>query len=76
MDKPEAARAMVQKVFELCAQLKKISALGKRFPEISHPNYRRIWVKPVWIYYRMESRRIYIPHIRRAEKRFDLDDII
>ena|SRR5258708_26849101 len=71
LDKPEAARAVVKRVFEETDRLGDLPRLGRVIPEFRHPDYRQLWVKPTWIYYRASADAVYILHIRRAEMPLD-----
>jgi toxin ParE1/3/4 len=75
LDKPDAAAAVVQKVVEVTDRVVQFAKLGKKIPEFQHTNYRQMWIKPCWIYYRIEGPRIYILHVRRGEKQFRSEDI-
>ena len=75
LDKPEPAAALVRKIFNLTDHLERFTRLGRRVPEFPHPAYHQVWVKPCWIYYRVERDHIYILHVRRAEKPLRLDDL-
>ena len=46
LDKPEAARAVVQQVFAATDRIERFVKLGRRIPEFKHPNYRQIWILP------------------------------
>jgi toxin ParE1/3/4 len=76
LDKPAVATALVQKVFALTDTLGKFTRLGRPIPEFHYPNYCQVWIKPGWIYYRTEARRVYILHVRRAEKLLRLNDLL
>ena len=76
LDKPEAARAVVRKVFAATDDLRKFKALGKPVPEFRHPAYRQLWVAPVWIYYRVERSQVVILHVRRAERPLRVEELV
>jgi toxin ParE1/3/4 len=75
LDKPDAARAVVRQVFDTADQVERFVRLGRRIPEFRHPNYRQIWIKPCWVYYRLDAGKVYILHVRRAEKPFMVEDL-
>ena len=75
LDKPEAARAVVQSVIAATDHLGRFTRLGRPIPEFPHPSYRQVWIKPCWIYYRSTDKKVYILHVRRAEKLLRLEDI-
>lgn len=76
LDKPDAARAVVSKVFEATDQLGQFQALGQKIPEFDHPAYRQLWIRPCWIYYRVEDQRVIILHVRRAERPLRIDELL
>jgi plasmid stabilization system protein ParE len=76
LDKPEAARAVATRVFSATDQLESFIRLGRPIQEFDHKNYRQVWVKPCWIYYRTDGESIYILHVRRAEKLLKIEDLI
>jgi toxin ParE1/3/4 len=76
LDKPEAARAVASRVFAATDQLEGFVRLGRPVPEFVHRNYRQVWIKPCWIYYRMRGQSVYILHVRRAEKPLEIEDLI
>lgn len=75
LDKPDAARTMVQRVSAVTDQVERFVKLGRPIPEFRHPHYRQIWIKPCWIYYRVTGERVYILHVRRAEKPFKPEEL-
>jgi plasmid stabilization system protein ParE len=75
LDKPMVAADLVQKVFDLTDHLERFTRLGRPIPEFPQENYRQVWIKPCWIYYRAEAKRVYILHVRRAEKPLRLEDL-
>lgn len=76
LDKPDAAKAVVRRVIELTDQVQKFTKLGRPIPELRHPNYRQVWILPCWVYYRTEGDRVFVLHVRRAERPLRLDDLI
>ena len=76
LDKPEAAKAVVRRIFQTTDQVAHFSRLGRPVPEFPHPLYRQVWLKPCWIYYRIEEKNIFVLHVRRAEKPFRLEDLL
>ena len=75
LDKPEAARVVAIRVFSATDQLESIIRLGRPIRECAHKNYRQVWVKPCWLYYRVDGESVYILHVRRVEKPLKLDDL-
>ncbi len=76
LDKPEAAEAVAQRVFSATDNLKSFLRLGRPIPEFLHENYRQVWLKPCWLYYRIEKKNIIILHVRRAEQFFQTDALL
>lgn len=76
LDKPEAARAVAARVFAATDQLKRFVLLGRPIREFVHNNYRQVWIKPCWLYYRIHEDSVYILHVRRAEKPLRTEDLI
>lgn len=68
LDKPEAARQLVQKVAATVERLQKFPLLGSRPPELGGLPYRQMIVPPCRIFYRIEKKTIYIVHILRGEQ--------
>ncbi|HEY1792851.1 MAG TPA: type II toxin-antitoxin system RelE/ParE family toxin [Opitutaceae bacterium] len=75
LDKPEAARMVVARVFEATDRVEQFVKLGRRVPEFPRTNYRQVWINPCWVYYRIDGERIYVLHVRRAEKLFRPEDL-
>ena len=76
LDKPEAAKAVVRRIFEVTDHLERFIRLGRPIPELPHPAYRQVWQKPCWIYYRVEGDTVYILHVRRGEKPLRVEDLL
>lgn len=76
LDKPDAARAVVRRIFDATDDLRRFKALGKRVPEFDHPTYRQVWMKPCWIYYRIDGETVVILHVRRAERPLRIEDLL
>lgn len=76
LDKPDAARAVVQKIVDLTDHLERFKRMGRKIPEFPHPTYRHVWIRPGWIYYRIDGDDVYILHVRRAEKPFRIEDMM
>jgi len=76
LDKPDAAKAVVQKIVDLTDHLERFKRMGRKIPEFPHPTYRHVWIRPCWIYYRIDGDDVYILHVRRAEKTFRIEDMM
>jgi len=75
LDKPDAARGVVRRVFDATDRLEHFKKLGRGVPEFPHPNYRQVWIRPCWIYYRIDGEDVRILHVRRAEQPFRIEDL-
>jgi plasmid stabilization system protein ParE len=67
LDKPEAARQLVQRVFRHVEQLAIHPESGSRPPELRKSRYRQIVEPPCRVFYRCDKRRVYILHGMRGE---------
>jgi plasmid stabilization system protein ParE len=76
LDKPEAAEAVVHRVFSATDNLKSFLRLGRMVPEFPHEDYRQVWSKPCWLYYRIESEKAVLLHVRRADHFFHPDELL
>jgi plasmid stabilization system protein ParE len=76
LDKPEAARAVAKRIMGTTDHLERFLLLGRPIQEFAHKNYRQAWIKPCWLYYRVEEGDVYILHVRRAEKSLSIEDLI
>ncbi len=76
LDKSLAAEAVAHRVFSATDNLKSFLRLGRPIPEFPHENYRQVWIKPCWLYYRLEKESVVILHVRRAEQFFQTDDLL
>ena len=70
LDKPDAARRYVQRVFRQVERLADFPNSGSIPPEIPHLPYRQIIVPPCRIFYRMDGHTILIVFVMRAEQLF------
>jgi len=76
LDKPDAARAVVRRITEATDQLQCFRLMGRTIPEFPHPNYRQAWIRPCWVYYRIDGKDVRILHVRRAEQQFRIEDLL
>lgn len=70
LDKPEAARQLVQRVFQRVEQLEAHPESGSRPKELRGSQYRQIIEPPCRIFYRYDGRRVYILFVMRGEMLF------
>lgn len=68
LDNPEAARRLVQKIFEHVGHLERQPRLGSKPPELKGWRYRQIVEPPCRIFYREDSGRVFILHVMRSER--------
>jgi plasmid stabilization system protein ParE len=65
---PDAARALVQRVFHHVDQLIEHPRSGSKPPELRGWRYRQIVELPCRVFYREDSNRVFILHAMRAER--------
>jgi addiction module RelE/StbE family toxin len=70
LDKPEAARQLVQRVFQHVEHLSGHPKSGSRPPELKGWRYRQIVEPPCRIFYRIDGDRVYILYVMRGERLF------
>src|SRR3982751_4974020 len=68
LDNPEAARRLVQKIFEHVDHLESHPRLGSKPEELKGWRYRQIVEPPCRIFYREDSGRVLILHVMRSER--------
>lgn len=76
LDKPEAARRFVQRVFERIEQLATHPKSGSVPAELKGTPYRQLVIPPVRIFYRAQSEVVYIVYVMRGERLFRNDDLM
>ena len=76
LDKPEAAKAVASRIIETTDHLERFLQLGRPIKEFPRKEYRQVWIKPCWLYYRVHGADVYILHVRKAEKPLRTDDLI
>ncbi|MCI0420245.1 MAG: type II toxin-antitoxin system RelE/ParE family toxin [Acidobacteria bacterium] len=69
LDKPEAARHLVQRVFRHVEQLAEHPESGSRPNELRRSRYRQVVEPPCRIFYRYDGERVFILHVMRGEMR-------
>lgn len=70
LDKPDAARQLVRRVFQHVEQLSDHPKSGSRPPELKGWRYRQIVEPPCRIFYRIDGDRVYILYVMRGERLF------
>jgi len=70
LDNPEAARRLVQRVFQHVEQLAEHPESGSRPRELRKSRYRQIVEPPCRVFYRYDGERVFILYVMRGEMRF------
>lgn len=68
IDSPEAAAGVVRRVYAHVAQLAEHPRSGRRLPELKRSRYREIVEPPCRVFYRVDSQRVMVIHVMRAER--------
>ena len=68
LDKPSAAKGLVQEVFKSVKSLKKFPQSGRIPPELPKSDYRELVVGPCRIFYRVEKNKVFILYVMRSER--------
>jgi plasmid stabilization system protein ParE len=76
LDKPDAARQLVQRVFQHVEQLATQPESGSKPKELRGLPYRQIVEAPCRIFYRYDGKRVYILYIMRGEMLFRRSKLI
>ncbi len=69
LDNPEAARGLVQRVFQHVEQLADYPESGSRPRELRGSRYRQIVEPPCRVFYRYDGKRVFILYVMRGEMR-------
>ena len=69
LDKPDAARRYVQRVFQAVERLAMFPKSGSIPPEIPHLPYRQVVVPPGRVFYRIDQEDILVIFVMRSEER-------
>jgi toxin ParE1/3/4 len=75
LDKPEAARKLVQRVFQKVESLADFPEIGSCPQELVGTFYRHLVIPPLRIFYRLESDTVFIVHVMRGERLFRMEDL-
>jgi len=70
LDKPDAAKRYVQRVFEAVDRLERFPNSGSIPPEIPDLSYRQVVVPPCRIFYRAEKEHVFILYVMRSDRLF------
>lgn len=67
LDDPQAARGLVQRVFQRVDQLVELPESGSRPPEMRQSRYRQIVEPPCRVFYRYDGVRVFVLYVIRGE---------
>lgn len=76
LDDPQAAKRVVRRAFEKTDQLEQFPESGSKPRGLKGTSYRRLVSKPILIYYRIEREVVFIVHVVKEERKFDLSRIV
>jgi len=68
LDEPDAASALVERVFEHVEHLQSYPESGSRPPELKRSRYRQIVEPPCRVFYRYDGERVYVLYVMRSEQ--------
>ena len=71
IDKPDAARGYVQRVFTATERLQQFPTSGSQIPEIPDLPYRQLVVPPCRVLYKISGTKILILSVMRSERQFE-----
>ena len=75
LDKPEAAKRLIQQVLARVEQLALFPLSGGKPRELAGTPYRQLVINPLRLYYRVAGGRVLIVHVMRGEREFRLRDL-
>ncbi len=76
LDDPQAARRLVQRVFQHVEQLAEHPESGPRPPEMQRSRYRQIVEAPCRVFYRYGGTRVFVLFVMRGEMRLRKTQLI
>jgi toxin ParE1/3/4 len=76
LENPEAARQLVQRIFQHVEQLAVHPKSGSKPPELKGWRYRQIIEPPCRVFYRQDDDVVYILYVMRSERLFSSDALI
>ena len=68
LDRPEAAKALVKKVFQKVSALRRFPKMGSIPRELTDLTYRQLVVPPCRVFYKVEGKHVYILYVMRSER--------
>ncbi|MDX2426401.1 MAG: type II toxin-antitoxin system RelE/ParE family toxin [Cycloclasticus sp.] len=69
LDKPTAARNLVQNIFTETERLENFPSSGRSPPELKKLRYKEIIVNPCRIFYRIDKDNVYILYVMRSKRK-------
>jgi len=69
LDKINAAKELVQKVFSSTDRLEEHPKSGRKPPELTNSRYLELIVNPCRIFYRIEEEKVFILYVMRNERK-------
>lgn len=69
LDKPTAARNLVQKIFTKIERLENFPSSGRNPPELKKSRYKEVIVNPCRIFYRIDKDNVYILYVMRSKRK-------
>jgi len=75
LDKPDAAKRLVHRVFEAVERLADFPKSGSCPKELRGTTYRHLVIPPLRIFYRLQGNQIFIIYVMRGERLFHLDEL-
>ena len=76
LDDTQAARGLVQRVFQHVGQLAEQPESGSRPPEMRQSRYRQIVEVPCRVFYRHDGKRVFVLSVMRGEMRFRKSQLV
>lgn len=76
LDKPSAAKELVQRIFAHVDQLQDHPESGSIPPELKKSRYRQIVEPPCRVFYRYDGHRVYILFVMRSERLLRKDVLV
>lgn len=75
LDKPAAAKQLVQRVFSRVDQLAVFPLSGGKPRDLTGTPYRQLVINPLRIFYRVAEDRVFIVHVMRSEQMLHLRNL-
>lgn len=73
LENADAARKLVRRVYDSVGKLQNHTQIGKLIDDLDTTIYRKLYVSPCQIFYRVEETKVFIIHIIRDEQLLHLD---